>query len=335
MSTEGRKWAQEHGRAHCRNFPARWAVLMAVADHVGADLTGCYASTETLADEACVSKRTAQRHLDALAADGVIRLGDQSRTAHLRADRRPVVWDLGDAHPFAGRHAVTPSATGRQHDTPSNPRSSAGRHDDVPSVHGVTPCPPRGDILSATGRHGDAQTSIEPIGEPPPYPPFALAPQSPAAREGEGREISDGHKHPVTSPAERPAVGAVEAPAARSDKEQAAGLIDSLDWGSDRPGPTYRDYLVGLAAGHLAKGWSPAALRDEVDGRFGPQVVSRPSVVGYRLREKVGAPPPPTPTPPRAGRWTVPWCGSCADPVTRMLPDDRDALTMPCPTCRV
>jgi hypothetical protein len=70
------------------------AVLTVMADE--ADEAGCgvLLATGTIAKRARVSTKTAQRRIDDMLARKVLGLGDQTRAAYIRADRRPVVYDL-------------------------------------------------------------------------------------------------------------------------------------------------------------------------------------------------------------------------------------------------
>lgn len=70
------------------------AILTYLAHRAKKDGTNCYPSTKTLADFALCDKRTVQRHLDKMSARGLIAEGDQRVTEHLRADRRPTVYDI-------------------------------------------------------------------------------------------------------------------------------------------------------------------------------------------------------------------------------------------------
>lgn len=70
------------------------AILTYLAHRAKKDGTNCYPSTKTLAEFALCDKRTAQRHLDTMIERGLIAKGDQSVTQHLRADRRPTVYDI-------------------------------------------------------------------------------------------------------------------------------------------------------------------------------------------------------------------------------------------------
>lgn len=70
------------------------AVLVVMVDHMSVSGRGCYASQETIAKESKTSVRTVRRCIGDFEAMGVFRRGDWRLVQHLRADRRPDVWDL-------------------------------------------------------------------------------------------------------------------------------------------------------------------------------------------------------------------------------------------------
>lgn len=74
--------------------PVAHLILIGLADHAADDGTNARPSRATLADYAHVTSRTVGTKLKLLEETGVIRRGDQQQVAHLRSDRRPVVWDL-------------------------------------------------------------------------------------------------------------------------------------------------------------------------------------------------------------------------------------------------
>lgn len=116
--------------------PTLKLVLMGYANHAHADGTGAWPAVATIARYAECSPRTVQRAIRALVDRGFLTVGDQRMVAHLRADRRPTVYDL--TFPTAGENPV--DNTTERGDSLS-PR--------VP--HGVTPEAPRGDTGDAHG----------------------------------------------------------------------------------------------------------------------------------------------------------------------------------------
>lgn len=74
------------------------AVLIGLARHAGDDGSDSYPSEATLARYARKSVRSVQRDLAQLLELGLIRIpADQSAAEHIRADRRPTVYDLAYA----------------------------------------------------------------------------------------------------------------------------------------------------------------------------------------------------------------------------------------------
>ena len=69
-------------------------VLYALADHAHDDGTCAWPSQERIAERARCSTRTVRRHMQLLEEQGLIWRGDQQHVAHIRIDRRPIVWDL-------------------------------------------------------------------------------------------------------------------------------------------------------------------------------------------------------------------------------------------------
>lgn len=118
--------------------PLARLVLLVLADHAHKDGSSAFPSVATIAGSVGLSDRTVQRKLAALLDAGLIRLGDQGLVSHLRADRRPTVYDLALA---ARRQAVTPS-----------------------SQDGVTETGSRGDTKGL--ERGDTAVSPEPKEEP-------------------------------------------------------------------------------------------------------------------------------------------------------------------------
>lgn len=117
--------------------PTQALILCAMAETAHDDGTEARASQATYARYARCSDRTLRRHLKAMEEAGVIRRGNQDLVAHLRADRRPVVWDLNMG-----------SAAG-QNDRPVD----SGRADKVerPDIS-VRSMPPRPDNYDTNGR---------------------------------------------------------------------------------------------------------------------------------------------------------------------------------------
>ena len=139
MSLKAMLWVLEEAPVDAPYLP----ILFALADRAGDDGTAAWPSREWLAERARCSVRTVQRHLGALEEAGVIRRGDQELVSHIRADRRPIVWDIIMDGPVDNSlHGVTSSA---ERGDRLSPRS----------LHGVTSSAERGDT-------GVTQTVLEP-----------------------------------------------------------------------------------------------------------------------------------------------------------------------------
>lgn len=150
MSWVAREWVVEEARLRCEN-PSQFTVLLALADKAREDGTNAYPAVDTIAAYALVSGRSVQRRLDELQALGLIRPGDPKTVAHIRSDRRPMVWDLAVPGERVERARL---ARGVRRDSPEagcQIVTPTGCQDVTPLADGVPDCPPRGDNLSATG----------------------------------------------------------------------------------------------------------------------------------------------------------------------------------------
>lgn len=74
--------------------PVLVLVLVAMAERANDDGTATYQSVSTIAHKARISVRTCHTRLRQLEEAGLIRRGNQDFTAHLKANNRPVVYDL-------------------------------------------------------------------------------------------------------------------------------------------------------------------------------------------------------------------------------------------------
>lgn len=92
----------------------RKLVLLGYANHAHKDGTAAWAKPETVAEYANCSKRTVQRHMAKLLADGYIREGDQSLVARYPADRRPIVYDIAMSDEVRESWAADGAADGRR-----------------------------------------------------------------------------------------------------------------------------------------------------------------------------------------------------------------------------
>lgn len=150
MSLSAMVWALKHAPV---TDPHEHLVLIGLADHAGDDGTGARPSATTLAEYARCSVRTVRYRLKALEAAGLIRRGDQRSVEHLRADRRPVVYDLmvngvHVIHPADGVHGEV--ERGAQ---PGTDGVHAAAH--KPSLNRTEPTTP------TVSRTASAQTLVE------------------------------------------------------------------------------------------------------------------------------------------------------------------------------
>jgi hypothetical protein len=160
----------------------RKSTLYALANYAGMDGRNSYPSVERLAHDAECSEATVRRDLKALQADGWIRRGDQQHVAHLRADRRPVVYDIAMTEDIRaawraeqdGGDGTDPrpvSLTPRD-GGPAGNGATTGQ-DDTPS-EGSTGCQNRADGVSKQALRGVTAVTpepYEPVEPTPPLPP--------------------------------------------------------------------------------------------------------------------------------------------------------------------
>jgi hypothetical protein len=97
MSTQGQAWVDKVGITKCKNS-GELLVLIRVGNHVGGGMRGCFAKASTLAEECLMGESTVLKHLRALKAAGVLLQGDEKLVDHIRADKRPPVYDLAGGH---------------------------------------------------------------------------------------------------------------------------------------------------------------------------------------------------------------------------------------------
>lgn len=74
--------------------PTAFRVLLMLANHAHSDGRNVWRKKSELANELGCSLRTVERAFRDLRVRGLIQHGDQRLTEHLRADRKPVVFDL-------------------------------------------------------------------------------------------------------------------------------------------------------------------------------------------------------------------------------------------------
>ncbi|MEU1092732.1 helix-turn-helix domain-containing protein, partial [Streptomyces sp. NPDC005877] len=172
MSTEAMDWALELAPP----MPAQLvATLSGLARHADKKGRGAYPSVARLAAYTCKAERSVQRDLKQLRDLGLIRLGDQSKAAHLPEGKRPEVYDLALERVVPGGRAGSDEVTRASRVTLTSSRRRGGQKtssdgtwgdvhvtgdvdvtgdaDDTPDV-GVTPRPPH---RSANGKRGSSE----------------------------------------------------------------------------------------------------------------------------------------------------------------------------------
>jgi hypothetical protein len=137
VSYQAQTWVDKVGITHCKNG-GELLVLIRVANHTNGDMRGCYASAETLAGECLMGESTVLKHLRRLKAGAVLLPGDPELVSHLRADRRPPVYDLAGGHEQGcpGGHSVGDvcrvEATGARSEHPQKPARATGARSEHP-----------------------------------------------------------------------------------------------------------------------------------------------------------------------------------------------------------
>lgn len=91
MSLAAYLWAADLPLGVCNGTAHR--VLLKLCDRVDDLGYGAYPSVDGVAETLMCSKRTVQRAIRELLDIGLIRVGDQRLVEHIRADRRPTVYD--------------------------------------------------------------------------------------------------------------------------------------------------------------------------------------------------------------------------------------------------
>lgn len=152
----------------------RKLVLWAYANHAHKDGRNAAIGKPTIAEYAECDEKTVTRHVKVLLRDGWMRLGDQRQVEYIRADRRPVVYDLAMSEAtrleWAAEHAANggtgcPPVEPEPGDMALSPRaadhggtSGASRGDKAvspePRTNHNPPTPASGEQLPACSRPG-------------------------------------------------------------------------------------------------------------------------------------------------------------------------------------
>jgi hypothetical protein len=150
------------------------ATLTGLARHADKKGRGTYPSVARLAAYACKAERSVQRDLKQLRELGFIRLGDQSKAAHLPEGKRPEVYDLALERVVPGGRAGSDEVTRTSRVALASSRRRGGKKktssEDVPSdLTGDVDV--RGDV-DVTGDAGvaDGVTSTSQEGRRPRHP---------------------------------------------------------------------------------------------------------------------------------------------------------------------
>lgn len=164
MSLRAMVWVMEDAPVD----PNHMSLLIALADRASDDGTAAWPSQAWLADRTRLSVRTVKRRLSDLEAAGLIRRGDQQLIAHLRPDRRPVVWDIDMTKQRGDK--LTP----RDEGPPVTPREV--ERGAIPGKDGGPSQVTRGDN---SGNHGGTLLAYKPSLEPSMNHPMNQTPYSP------------------------------------------------------------------------------------------------------------------------------------------------------------
>ncbi|MFE6885849.1 helix-turn-helix domain-containing protein [Streptomyces sp. NPDC057702] len=356
MSYQAQTWVDAVGIKHCKNG-GELLVLIRVANHTNGEMRGCYASAETLAGECLMGESTVLKHLRRLKAGGVLVPGDPELVSHLRADRRPPVYDLAGGHEAGcpGKHNVgdicrveAVEATGVQIEHPRKParatgarsehsqkkRRSAGGRSEHPSKE----TPATGVQIdlsrvfkSSTNSCKELNSLFIPAGA------FTARPPRPSPERE--REASS----PKADPSGPPCASAQEVPSAACAVEAAMpGQRQQGEGGEDlelRVGKVVEAYVLALGGVYptqattqrlrtqarelLARGWPldhVVKLAAQMPGR------------GYvDLTRHADHNPPPAPKTAGSGA-AVAWCGQCDSPEYRWIAP-REGSPRRCPQC--
>ncbi|MEU5950343.1 hypothetical protein ABZ793_33035 [Micromonospora sp. NPDC047465] len=289
------------------------AVLTVLADQADESGCGAFLSTKTIGKRTKLHERTVQRRLDTMLERGLLGLGDQSLARYIRADRRPVVYDLL---------------------IPYNAFANVGRVNEARAMHGLPPLTPesRPDIAEppAPRRRADAgkkrpkknredgSTSSHPVEERPgttshPVDGVTASPTGLVVTDGATASPSrtdckspDPVLDPVLdpeggTPPPSPQNGATDTAENREEEESlpteeemtaASSALDRVQRRANAPTPVIgrrRDVLVVLAAEALHRGWSAAQLVDALSDSL-HDVKSVYAVLRHRL-DYLGDPP--------------------------------------------
>jgi hypothetical protein len=270
-------------------------LLIGLANHADAAGRGAAPSQRRLAHYTRKKDRSVREDLAALEALGIIRRGDPRRVAYLPADRRPVVWDL---------------AMERRRDTPADldagiePRSgrAATALADIAAIE-------------VAGNQGAVGHRSVPQRRPHAVPGGGTPPPGTNTMTSAGADREAVHRRRTKGLEEENLQPSLEA-ATRF-------LLELPDpW---RIGQLTAARLAPAVVAAFTDGWTEHELRERLSASPGG-VKSPGAVLRARLDD--------LPTRARGPARPVEWCGECASPRSRFVPqkDHPDRLTW-CPRC--
>lgn len=238
-------------------------VYQALCNRADPDGRNAWPSVAYLAERAECSERTVTRKLEYLLEHGLIREGDQQFVAYIRADRRPVVYDValdpataaawkecGNAAPRRSKAAA--AGAQRRAETPQSPVLV----DDPGTSRGDTVLSPRslrGDNLSPRKPQVDRGDNLAPRSPRGDNPGFlsSYRPTPPPPTPSPGPIEADGT-----------AVARPEKAEERNEKTTAASALVGALPGTLTPGQRHR--LTAAVAARLDAGWTAEALTAEL-----------------------------------------------------------------------
>lgn len=269
-------------------------IYQALCNRADPDGTNAWPGNKYLAEAAECSVQTVTRKLQYLQENGFIREGDQRFVAHLRADRRPVVYDvaLSEAARRDWAEAYAPSS---RQQTAAAAGSKGGRASVTAAQtrgdksHGVTsmePRSPRGQILEPRNSQVKRGQILEP-------------------RSPRGSKPNIDTSYRPTPPPPTPSTGPIEADETVVDRPEEAeenetktaarALVAELP-GTLTAGQRYR--LADAIAARIKSGWTVEALVAELTVDLG-NVRSFDAVYRHRLAALPAEPPIDTVAPQR------------------------------------
>lgn len=332
-------------------------ILQKLAHHARPDGERAYPSQRSIAETACCSQKSVQRHLNALIKRGLVRVSpDQTPTSGYRADKRPVVYDLliprswysqaqldATVNPERFERGRPPLASEERPDLPPPPAKKSRRDSGesrTPHAGGLS-VPPRehrhdgarGDSESEAGGlevqpRGDSESNKHVIREhvrESPERAREAAETDPPAHTGSEAETEDSNAETDT----------------HHPQAEAERIIALVDW-QDRfgAGPQLRRELADTIRAALDRGIHPHTVAAAVQQKAGEA-----RYITYVQNGLQALTPNATSSEfgvAAEARLTVPdWCGGC-DPVGQhnfharfinTTREDGSTAEAPCPHC--